>query len=78
MKNMLVVGGTFDENGGKKSSLIDKLFKDKITDNDLFINGGNIRDIENILKLVPHYKIIAWFPNISNELQGKIVAIQFW
>ena len=67
MKNMLVVGGTFDENGGKKSSLIEKLFKNKINDNDLFINGGNIKDIDNILKLVPNYKIIAWFPNISNE-----------
>lgn len=68
MKNMLVVGGTFDEYKGKKSNLIEKLFKDKITDNDLFINGGNIKNIEKILKLVPHYKIIVWFPNISNEI----------
>lgn len=68
MKNMLVVGGTFDENGGKKSSLIEKLFVDKITNNDLFINGGTIGDIKNILNLVPDYKIIIWFPNISNEI----------
>ena len=68
MKNMLVVGGTFDENGGKKSSLIQKLFEDKITNEDLLINGGNVEDIKNILKLVPEYKIIAWFPNISNEI----------
>lgn len=68
MKNMLVVGGTFDEKGGKKSSLIQKLFEDKITNNDLLINGGNIEDIKNILNIVPDYKIIAWFPNISNEV----------
>lgn len=68
MKNMLVVAGTFNEYGGKKSSLIQKLFEGKITNNDLLINGGNVDDIKNILKLVPEYKIIAWFPNISNEI----------
>lgn len=67
MKNMLIVGGSFNSEGGKKSSLIDKLFKDKVSKNDLFINGGNISEIEKILKLVPNYKIIIWFPNIPNE-----------
>ena len=67
MKKMLVVGGTFNESGGKPSKLIEQLFKDKITNHDIFINGGNISDIENILKIVPEYKIIAWFPNISNN-----------
>lgn len=67
MKKMLVVGGTFDESNGKPSKLIDKLFKDKITNNDLFINGGNIKEIKNILKIVPNYQIIVWFPNISNN-----------
>lgn len=65
--NKLIVGGTFDELGGKRSSLIDKLFKDKINSNDLFINGGSIENIEYILSLVPHYKVIIWFPNISNN-----------
>lgn len=67
MKNMLIIGGTFDKKDGKKSKLIEKLFKEKITDNDLFINGGNIKEIEKILMLVPNYKIIIWFPNIPNE-----------
>lgn len=67
MKKMLVVGGTFDEKNGKPSKLIEKIFKDKITNNDLFINGGNIKEINEILKKVPNYQIIAWFPNISNS-----------
>ncbi|MBQ8681961.1 MAG: class II aldolase/adducin family protein [Bacilli bacterium] len=67
MKNMLIVGGTFDELGGKPSSLIEKLFKDKIAEHDLFINGGHIKDIEHLLELVPNYKVIIWFPNIPNH-----------
>lgn len=67
MRNMLIVGGTFNSENGKKSSLIDKLFKDKVSDNDLFINGGNVNEIEKILKIIPNYKVIIWFPNIPNE-----------
>ena len=58
--NKLIVGGTFDEYSGKKSGLIDKLFKNKLNENDLFINGGNIKEIQNILNIVPNYKIIIW------------------
>ena len=64
---MLIVGGTFDEHSGKPSHLIDKLFREKITKNDRFINGGQITEIEQILKLVPNYQVIIWFPNIPNQ-----------
>lgn len=65
---ILVVGGTFDENEGKSSGLINKLFKDvkDIT----FINGGNLDFIRNFLdKNIYNYEIILWFANISNDVE---------
>lgn len=65
--NTLVVCGTFDDFGGKASGVAEKLFKDKITENDKMINGGKFEEIENILNEVKHYEVVIWIPNIPND-----------
>lgn len=74
MKNILFVGGTFDDNlDGRPSSVCDKMID--ILDtycmsnnvNFIFQNGGKFIEIEEILNMVNDYDVIFWFPNISND-----------
>lgn len=63
---ILLVGGTFDEQGGKSSKIIYEISKQI---NCISINGGYYKDIEKIIKHVgeKQYDIVFWFPNIPNE-----------
>ena len=71
MEKILMVTGSFDHNGGKPSSLANKV-KESITDYtvDLY-NGGFYNDIENIIELVIYYKYVIWWANVPND-QPKI------
>lgn len=67
---ILLVGGTFDNNGGKSSSLISKMENNIIDDNVIELsvyNGGFVEDLHNkIIKSVTDYDIVMWFANVSN------------
>lgn len=74
MKNILFVGGTFDDSlDGRPSSVCDKMIDVLYTYcmsnniNFVFQNGGNFTEIKNILNSVCDYDVIFWFPNISND-----------
>lgn len=79
MKRVLVVGGTFDKNLGKASSLVEKIeeciedYNDSkyLGDNNrLFIrciNGGNIETLKNALNICVDFDIVFWFANVSND-----------
>ena len=45
--NILMVGGTFDENGGKKSSLIDKMYNS-------FVSNSNDEDLITYVNDLEH------------------------
>ena len=64
---MLIVGGTFDKNGGKPShfiSLMQKFFNCKV------INGG---DLKSIYSFHPQgTDVLLWMPNIDNS-EDKIL-----
>ncbi len=65
---ILVVGGTFDLNGGKSSGFINKLF-DAVEEKDKkLINGGNYKDLDKILSSVINYSVVFWLANVPNEL----------
>ena len=71
--NILMVGGTFDEDGGRKSSLIDKMynsFVSNLNNEDLitYVNGGEYKELQNILDTVKNYNVILWFANVPNYL----------
>jgi len=77
MKETLFVGGTFNQQGGKPSSVMNTLcvgfydnFKGKIHK----LNGGNIEDLS--LLDFKEYDVILWFPDIPNEMNKIIQSIK--
>lgn len=68
----LIVGGSWDNDGGKPSGLIRKMYEElkNIDDkNDIkFVNGGYYSDLESIIKTAKEYDVIYWMAHVSNEL----------
>lgn len=69
---ILIVSGTFDENGGKPSGLVSLLHQQIVLDENVqcdFYNGGNYKELPAILeKEVPDVDVVMWFANVPNEL----------
>lgn len=84
LSKVLIVGGTFDNEAGKASSLMEKLFA-KVP-GPMFINGGNIETLKTFIKEgINSFDIVFWFANISNEeekfnnlkeLNNKIILVE--
>ncbi len=67
MKNkILFVGGTWNNDGGRPSKIVE-LFSKELKNIDLY-NGGNYKDLNNILESVINYDLVLWWPNIPNDL----------
>jgi ribulose-5-phosphate 4-epimerase/fuculose-1-phosphate aldolase len=71
MNKVLIVGGTFDNEGGRPSKLIDNMFK-QITEANGYkatlFNGGLVTSLHNIiLPAVVNYNVVLWFANVSND-----------
>ena len=68
---ILFVGGSFDNEGGRASSLVEKFSKElKNTAGDICVdikNGGNFNEIEAILESTINYDSVFWWPNIPND-----------
>lgn len=68
---MLIVGGTFDHDGGRPSGLvrsIDKSIREKTTFDVTTVNGGWVADLhEEILPSVLGFDVVLWFANVSND-----------
>jgi len=76
-KNVLFVGGTFNDEGGRRSGLAEKLFNALMcsfewgTSCTKYLNGGKWSEIEDI-DFVP-YDQIYWFADVPND-KPKIVS----
>lgn len=70
---VLIVGGTFEELGGKPSGYITKLFGEETG---LLINGGNVEQLQNksMIYAIEQAKIIYWFPNVQSVRDEWIKA----
>lgn len=67
MKNkILFVGGTWDLNGGKPSSIVNKFAKE-LKEAKVY-NGGNYNDLNKILEACINYEIIIWWADVPNDL----------
>jgi ribulose-5-phosphate 4-epimerase/fuculose-1-phosphate aldolase len=75
MTKVLIVGGTFDKEGGRPSKLINSIYEEtakQYADIDFYevtcINGGTVDRLHNeILPSVVDYRIVMWFANVSND-----------
>ena len=69
-KRVLIVGGTFDAEGGKPSGLINKIYIEAIKRNDIditYYNGGYVSYLHNnIIERCKENDITLWMPNVSN------------
>lgn len=68
-KKILVVGGSFDNYGGRKSSLVEKITNEilKINTDTIVYNGGCFKALkEMILPSVVKYDIVFWWANVPN------------
>ena len=69
MSKILIVGGTFDDNGGKQSSIVAKINETLCASgyDVTMYNGGNFDDIEMILESTINYKYVLWWANVPND-----------
>ena len=71
MIKILIVGGTFDHEGGKSSGLVTSIIGYIRRDPDIqvtSVNGGLVEDLHNeILPAVADFDIVLWFANVSND-----------
>lgn len=69
----LIVAGRFDDDGGRASGYIDKLFSN-IPRSFLceYINGGSWSEIESLTHKFKEFDVIIWIPDIPND-KVKIV-----
>ena len=71
MNNVLIVGGTFDTEGGRPSKLINSIYNEIAKKSGFEItlfNGGQVLDLHNvILHSVIGYEVVLWFANVSND-----------
>lgn len=65
--NYVLVGGTFNDNKGKESGIVKKLFNALGTFNSVMYNGGNYSDlINNVLPSIKETDLTIWMTDIDN------------
>lgn len=71
---ILVVGGTFDTNGGRLSGLVSKftgILMDALSGTDstaACVNGGYYAELHDILNAAKNYDVVFWWANVPNDL----------
>ena len=81
--NILFVGGTFDDNGGRPSSIVSK-FVDAMRNVNTgeyhtftLYNGGYFSDIESILEKCIEHDVVFWWTNVPND-KPKIRDVSYY
>lgn len=78
-KNILIVTGTFNEEGGKPSYFgqeIYESFKSFFGDVVQQHNGGSLDSLQDCFLTVSQYKIIFWMPHIDNAVDKFLANIK--
>ena len=66
----LVVGGSFDDNGGRQSSLVFKFeqeLKNAGVEDVKVFNGGQFSEMEGILERTKDADVVLWWANVPND-----------
>lgn len=68
-ESMLIVGGTFDDSGGKPSSVVNKVVEAMLAENlDVKLyNGGYFDQVESIIEDCKYFDYILWWANVPND-----------
>lgn len=68
---ILMVGGTWNKDGGKSSHLFEKLYdaiQDASSTKITYYNGGNYSELTSIINLVKNVDVVFWMANVPNDL----------
>lgn len=69
--NVLFVGGNFDDEGGKPSSVVNKFYSCLIDNNNIdnvtLFNGGYYNELKKILNSCVNYDVVFWWANVPNN-----------
>ncbi len=72
MAKVLIVGGTFDSEGGRPSKLINSIYNEiagAFGWEVVLFNGGLVTSLHNIiLPAVTNYDVVLWFANVPNDV----------
>lgn len=79
--NILLVGGTFDENGGKQSKVAAEIFNGFVgrmvkygkVPNIRTVNGGTLQTLDD-LACLEGIGVALWFANVSNDVEKTTVG----
>ena len=74
--NYVLVGGTFNDNKGKESGVVNKLYHALGTFNSVMYNGGNYFDlVGNALSSITETDLIIWMADVDNAKE-KIYPVK--
>ena len=74
--NYVLVGGTFNDNKGKESGVVNKLYHALGTFNSVMYNGGNYFDlVGNALSSITETDLIIWMADVDNTKE-KIYPVK--
>ena len=78
-KTIVFIGGTFDDNKGKSSKVVQKIYEGFV-DSGLFnqysyfhMNGGHTHDIAMAKDQAVNAKVVVWMPHVDNQLPKESV-----
>lgn len=68
--NILFVGGSWDETGGRESGLVNKFSSvlSELNEEVTLYNGGEYKELQTILQSVSNYDCVFWWANVPNSL----------
>lgn len=72
--DVLVVVGTFDDNGGKPSKIATEIVAPIVAKSEsaTVFNGGNYSELTSLLSIVKCFDVIIWFADVPND-KPKII-----
>jgi len=81
MLNVMLVGGTYNESGGKASGLVRKCYEEFVQlyrGNGVvrLYNGGTLQNLKDIITEVKSSDIVYWFANVNNAEEKLIKSIK--
>jgi hypothetical protein len=71
--SVLIVTGNFDEEGGRPSGIGTAICKFCEGLPGKRVNGGSLRELEELSEQAGGFKTVLWWPNVSNDYQEKLV-----
>jgi ribulose-5-phosphate 4-epimerase/fuculose-1-phosphate aldolase len=78
MFNCVMIGGKFDDQGGKSSGYIHKLYLALSAVNQHFKlhNGGSFSSLEHIISKLQDFHVIFWMPDVPNDKEKLVLKIK--